>query len=625
MTMKTIFTLLVWLIVQVASSQEIERKTVSKIKEVTVFLNGAQVTRSASLDVQPGTTTWVISGISPRINEQSIQVGMDSRVKLLAVSYRVNHLEEIKKTDRVQELEKEKVRFQDLLEHEKANLEVYHEEESMLKSNKEIGGTQGVNINDLKIAVDYFRTRLADIKQKQMDATTHIKGYLLELSRIDAQLQELKNRKARPTGEVVIKTSSKSEVKVNMNISYVVQEAKWYPSYDIRAKDIKSPISLMYKANVSQQSDEDWENVKLTISSANPSVLGSQPILHAWYLGFNNSLASRATPFVNSGILINPSEVRGRVTSAEDGSPLPGVNVVIKGTTVGTATDANGEYSLPLTSDAQVLVFSFIGLQTQELQVGGRNLIDVNLGLDVTELSEVVVTGYGVSGDKDWGNSNTYQPRVKKTIVATPVVRSTNVEYVIDEPYSIRSDGEIRTVEMIEYEMDASYQYYCAPKLDVDAFLVARITDWDEYNLLEGETSLFFEGKYVGKSILDTRNIEDTLSLSLGRDKNVLVTREKIKGFSSKQLLGANRKVLFAYEIVVRNKKQYEIYIRIEDQLPVPNTKEIVVDRIEDSDAIRTADTGLLVWNKKVAPGQTTSINLKYAVKHPKDSWVILE
>lgn len=623
--MKTIFTLLVWLIVQVASSQEIERKTVSKIKEVTVFLNGAQVTRSASLDVQPGTTTWVISGISPRINEQSIQVGMDSRVKLLAVSYRVNHLEEIKKTDRVQELEKEKVRFQDLLEHEKANLEVYHEEESMLKSNKEIGGTQGVNINDLKIAVDYFRTRLADIKQKQMDATTHIKGYLLELSRIDAQLQELKNRKARPTGEVVIKTSSKNEVKVNMNISYVVQEAKWYPSYDIRAKDIKSPISLMYKANVSQQSDEDWENVKLTISSANPSVLGSRPILHAWYLGFNNSLASRATPFVNSGILINPSEVRGRVTSAEDGSPLPGVNVVIKGTTVGTATDANGEYSLPLTSDAQVLVFSFIGLQTQELQVGGRNLIDVNLGLDVTELSEVVVTGYGVSGDKDWGNSNTYQPRVKKTIVATPVVRSTNVEYVIDEPYSIRSDGEIRTVEMIEYEMDASYQYYCVPKLDVDAFLIARITDWDEYNLLEGETSLFFEGKYVGKSILDTRNIEDTLSLSLGRDKNVLVTREKIKDFSSKQLLGANRKVLFAYEIVVRNKKQYEIDIRIEDQLPVPNTKEIVVDRIEDSDAIRTADTGLLVWNKKVAPGQTTSINLKYAVKHPKDSWVILE
>lgn len=623
--MKTIFTLLVGLIVQIASSQEIERKTVSKIKEVTVFLNGAQVTRSASLDVQPGTTTWVISGISPRINEQSIQVDMDSRVKLLAVSYRVNHLEEIKKTDRVQELEKEKVRFQDLLEHEKANLEVYQEEESMLKSNKEIGGTQGVNINDLKIAVDYFRTRLADIKQKQMDATTHIKGYLLELSRIDAQLQELKNRKARPTGEVVIKTSSKSEVKVNMNISYVVQEAKWYPSYDIRAKDIKSPISLMYKANVSQQSDEDWENVKLTISSANPSVLGSRPILHAWYLGFNNSLASRATPFVNSGILINPSEVRGRVTSSEDGSPLPGVNVVIKGTTVGTATDANGEYSLPLTSDAQVLVFSFIGLQTQELQVGGRNLIDVNLGLDVTELSEVVVTGYGVSGDKDWGNSNTYQPRVKKTIVATPVVRSTNVEYVIDEPYSIRSDGEIRTVEMIEYEMDAFYQYYCVPKLDLDAFLIARITDWDEYNLLEGETSLFFEGKYVGKSILDTRNIEDTLSLSLGRDKNVMVTREKIKDFSSKQLLGANRKVLFAYEIVVRNKKQYEIDIRIEDQLPVPNTKEIVVDRIEDSDAIRTADTGLLVWNKKVAPGQTTSINLKYAVKHPKDSWVILE
>ena len=64
---------------------------------------------------------------------------------------------------------------------------------------------------------------------------------------------------------------------------------------------------------------------------------------------------------------------------------------------------------------------------------------------------------------------------------------------------------------MVEYELDALYEYYCVPKLDADAFLIAKILHWDEHNFLEGEANLFFEGKYIGKSILDTRNTSDTL------------------------------------------------------------------------------------------------------------------
>jgi TonB-linked SusC/RagA family outer membrane protein len=88
--------------------------------------------------------------------------------------------------------------------------------------------------------------------------------------------------------------------------------------------------------------------------------------------------------------------VTGRVTSAEDGSSLPGVNVVIKGTSVGTATDSEGRYSLSVPSSSSVLVFSFIGLRSQEVVVGDRSSLDISLALDATQLSEVVVTGYGV-------------------------------------------------------------------------------------------------------------------------------------------------------------------------------------------------------------------------------------
>lgn len=86
----------------------------------------------------------------------------------------------------------------------------------------------------------------------------------------------------------------------------------------------------------------------------------------------------------------------GKVTSTEDGSALPGVNVVIRGTTSGTVTDAEGNYKLSVPSAGGALVFSFIGLQTQEVAIGDRSVVDVSLSLDVTQLSEVVVTAQGV-------------------------------------------------------------------------------------------------------------------------------------------------------------------------------------------------------------------------------------
>lgn len=92
--------------------------------------------------------------------------------------------------------------------------------------------------------------------------------------------------------------------------------------------------------------------------------------------------------------------VSGKATSAEDGSALPGVNVVVKGTTNGTVTDSDGNFSLSVSGANQTLVFSFIGLQTQEVAVGERTSVDVQLKLDVTQLTEVVVTAQGIEREQ---------------------------------------------------------------------------------------------------------------------------------------------------------------------------------------------------------------------------------
>jgi hypothetical protein len=87
--------------------------------------------------------------------------------------------------------------------------------------------------------------------------------------------------------------------------------------------------------------------------------------------------------------------VTGKVLSVEDGSPLPGVNVLLKGTTNGTTTDAKGSYQLNVPQGA-ILTFSFIGLNSKDVEVGNQTVVDVRLSADIKQLNEVVVTAAGI-------------------------------------------------------------------------------------------------------------------------------------------------------------------------------------------------------------------------------------
>jgi len=628
--MKRIYTIaLLFVSLIPAAAQEAEQNVSSKINQVAVFLQGAQITRHASVPLKAGVSILTLTGIAPAIQQQSIQVDGPASVKILSVSFRINYMEEHKKPEKIKLLEGERKRLAALITQEKSIQEVYTEEENILKTNKSIGGTEkGVEVAELKAAMDYFRQRLLDIKQQLMQSERTIRSYQEELAKVDAQLTELRAIKGQPSGEIVVKVSTKAATNAELDVNYLVNEARWFPSYDIRAKNVKAPVGITYKANVSQQSGEDWENVSLTISSANPSEQGVRPIIKPWIVGYNNALSRRTVSNAMMAVTAN-NEVHGRVVD-DAGQPIPGVNIVVKGTSVGTVTDVNGNYSIPLTSDAEVVVFSFIGYNAIERRLDRASEVNVQMLPDVSALSEVVVMAYGYTSDAapSEARSGTYgssAQKMKRAQVATEVIRQTNVEFKLDEPFSIKSDGEVRATDMIEYELPAIYEYYCVPKLEEDAFLTAKIMDWDQYNFLEGEASLFFEGKYIGKSILDTRNTSDTLIVSLGRDSNVLVKREKKKEYSSRQFVGSNQKVALAYEISIRNKKGLPISIVIEDQIPISNDKEITVDKLEDSHGEYDHNSGTITWKKEIASGKTEIINLKYAVRYPKGNRMFLE
>lgn len=205
---------------------------------------------------------------------------------------------------------------------------------------------------------------------------------------------------------------------------------------------------------------------------------------------------------------------------------------------------------------------------------------------------------------------------------ATNLNNTITIEYEIKNPYSIPADAMDYVVEIGKYDFPASYKYIAIPKLNEEAYLIARITGWFEYNLLPAESNIYFKGTYVGKAFLDTETTSDTLEVSMGIDESVVVKRKQTNILSSRSVIGNTRKKNDEFEINIRNNKRTNISIEIEDQIPISKQKEIVVETGELSKAEYNKETGKLKWKIDLAPSSNYLIKFGYTVKYPKSYYI---
>jgi uncharacterized protein (TIGR02231 family) len=169
------------------------------------------------------------------------------------------------------------------------------------------------------------------------------------------------------------------------------------------------------------------------------------------------------------------------------------------------------------------------------------------------------------------------------------------------------------------------FDYYSAPKTDPTAFLTAKIINWHELDLQSGEVSLYYEGTYLGKTYIDLASFSDTLSLSLGKDNGIKVSRELVKEYSTRKFIGSNRTDSRRYEISIRNSKRVPVKITILDQIPVSITKEISVEDAKASESQVDKETGIATWKFILPPAQEKKLEVSYSVKYPKDRTLYLD
>ncbi len=598
----------------------------TEIKNVTVFLQGAQVTRQGNLNIKPGRTMITIKSLSPHIDAKSIQVKGIGDFTILSVHHSFNYLDELKNDNMVDSL----IDITKSLEHKISlnnnRIAVLNEKLSLLNVNKKLGGeSMTASVSELMQAIDFYDKALMEIKSEELTLKDKNHEHQVLLDRIRSEIKDLLDFKEEPTSEIKVRIESDKIVQGKFTVTYLVANAGWFPKYDLRVKDVEQPMQLTYKAELYQNTGVDWNDVKLKFSNANPNQSGVAPELTTWYLNYQ-----RNTIYQNSQSIaqFEPGYVRtlhGRVISGEDG-PLPGVNVIIKGTSNGTVTDVDGFYSLTLPNDASTVVFSSVGFESEERLITGSNM-NINLIPSITQLSEIVVTGYGGSGERfsSLGQNNYRKPEVAKSVITTAIENQTTMEFEVDKPYTLKSNDENLMVDLNIYEIETIYEYYAVPKLDKDAFLIARIINWEQYNLLEGEANLYFEDTFVGKSVLNARSLQDTLDISLGRDKNIVIGREKVDTFTKKNSLGSNKVETRGFNILVRNKKSQSIHLTLFDQIPVAVINTIEVAPRELSGGKLDELNGEIEWIMDLPPNNQVELNMAYEVKYPKREKVILE
>jgi uncharacterized protein (TIGR02231 family) len=195
-------------------------------------------------------------------------------------------------------------------------------------------------------------------------------------------------------------------------------------------------------------------------------------------------------------------------------------------------------------------------------------------------------------------------------------------EFDIKQTYDIPANGQPYIVDVTSYTLNATYRYSCIPKMEREAFLLARITGWEDLDLVEGPANVYFGGTYVGQSYIYTRSVDDTLDLSLGRDKKLVVTRTKLKEFNNEKTVGTSKKETFSYEIVVKNTRKTPVEVELMDQIPVSQDAEIVVEATELSKGILDPATGFVTWRMNIPPGEQQRVVLTYTIKYPKSKQV---
>ncbi|MDR3226959.1 MAG: DUF4139 domain-containing protein [Prevotellaceae bacterium] len=575
------------------------KKLNAALKDVTVFFEGAELTHTLSAELAKGENEITIENLSPILNRNSLQIKISDGVVVSSFEYSVNYL-----IDEKQNIITKKLQDSiDLYTEELNKINEYISINENMLEFLEKGINHNLTVEKKQIAVEELDKNIQLFKTKTLECNEAItkskknKTAINEkVSRLRQQLNQEKTKHGKNEGILKLKLASPLAANAKFTIKYFTSSASWTPFYDINIVSADNPINIITKSKVSQTTGIDWNKVNLTLSTVMPSNGKDAPIFNAWFLREQITTVSKMLQGQVPGLAVQNS------ISYAEGAPGAANEIKIRG--IGSA------------QDSQKPLYVLNGYPIDENEFSS---------IDQNQIASISIL-------KDASATALYGSRAASGVV---VITTKSIEdyilkdenhlsrtFSIDMPYTIESNGKEQVIE-IEKQIAANvaYRYYCAPKLDIETYLIAEISEWEKLNLMSGQANITYDGTYIGQTEINASSTNKKLTLTLGTDKRVSVKREKMQDYSSVKFLGTDTKVLLTYKITVRNNQNKSVSMILKDQYPLSTNKNITVELLEKTTKPTTnrEDIGIITWEEQLQAGETKEYFISFSAKYPKN------
>ncbi|GMP03790.1 mucoidy inhibitor MuiA family protein [Bradyrhizobium sp. TM239] len=526
----------------------------SAIDTVTVYPDGATVTRIITVDLPSGDSTLVAKDFPLGLDASSIRVEGESGAKLTigtidARSPRAApvNLPELEK--RIEALNDQRADLQGAIDSANARR----------KFAEHFAETSPAGIGDKGEArpIAEWRAAFAAVGEEIASADTAVRDATRKTREIDRQIAQLEvERKAKPPSklEVRMDVAATAATKATLRVTYAVRNARWMPLYDARldtgAKDRKPQLELVRRAEITQSTGEDWSNVTLGVSTTRISRGGSAPELHSLVAQYPQVPRPLAAGSVSD--LARPA------------APAPMLRKM-----------ETGEYA-------------------------ARSRADLNIAERAEEQQAVAEIG-------------DFQATFK-----------------IPGRVSLGAAEGAKSLRIASMTVPADLAVRAAPVLDPTAFLEASFKQADDSALLPGKVAIYRDGVFVGRGKLSASAKDDIVRLGFGADDKVKIERAVLKRNegSAGLLVTTSKTDERTFKTTIRNGHDFPIKVAIEDQLPVSESEDIVVEMLPATTPPTASNIrdrrGVLEWSFDAKPGEVKDINFAWRIRWPKDKSMVI-
>jgi uncharacterized protein (TIGR02231 family) len=328
---KLLITLILLTTIVLYASADIEKDIKAGLKHVTVYPDRAQMTHETTVEIAAGKSVLKLSGLSPYIDAQSIQVKGYGDFMILSVNHQNNYLQNLEEIPEIKSIRTQIEALQIKVEDEKAAITVLKEKEAFLVANRGILVSEKTfTLEQLKSVMDLYTNNMDQVKMGILKKERLIKDYEKQIIALQNQMNDKAGKAQLPSGEISVSVSSEKPVTGKLTFAYVVSNAGWYPSYDIRVDDITKPVNIFFKANVFQNTGTDWKDVKLSFSNATPWIAGNVPTLYPWFIDYytpvykalQGKVSGISTKSRNAPLMMEVSTADAEMAKAEEAAPI---------------------------------------------------------------------------------------------------------------------------------------------------------------------------------------------------------------------------------------------------------------------------------------------------------------